>query len=705
MPSIILDLKKNTYPRFKDLVVQLTECGFRRHNMVMEPGEFAVRGNIIDVYSPHHSHPLRIEFDGDNTIDRMVSFHVHSQRALTPVLVTEVNAVSTKNDVVHVSQLGEEALNDNLLSDIAIGDYVVHENYGVGQYQGLQRLKLGKNESEFLFVKYRGEDKLYVPLDQLHFIHRYSGPDLNPTLNSLHDGAWKKTKAKVKKETEVLAGDIYLLYKLRSEKMGFSFQKDTALQLEFEKAFEHTPTADQACSSQDIKADMESSKPMDRVLCGDVGYGKTEVLIRAAFKACENKKQVAVLVPTTILAHQHFQTFCKRFEGFPYKVEVLSRFKTLPQQKAILQKVGEHKIDVLIGTHRILQKDIKFQDAGLLIVDEEQRFGVSHKEKIKQLFPNIDALSVSATPIPRTLYMALTGARDFSTLNTPPHSKKPVFTKISEYSDERVKTAIETELQTGGQVYYISNNVQGMIRKSHALKKLVPQARIGFAHGQMPEALLEKTMIDFLNHDIDVLLCSTIVENGLDFKNVNTIIIEDADQFGLSQIHQLRGRVGRSEKQGYAYLFYNSVETLSEKGQKRLQAIKEYAALGSGYKLAMKDLEIRGAGSLLGKKQHGHITSVGFELYCKLLSDSVHRKKGEKTLIQKSPLQLKPDMQAFIPDSYVEDPRERLALYQRLSHLKYRYNMDDLEDELSDRYGKIPLVLQSFLDVIRSELQ
>ncbi len=701
---LCIDLKKNIYPRYKDLIEQCAELGYNRHSLVMEPGDFAVRGSIIDIFPHNHSHPIRIEFDGEDTIERLVSFHIHSQRALSPLFLTEIARHTPLTEQTFVSNQNEDILDDHLLSDMSPGDYVVHEDYGVGRFVSLTRLKFGDRESEFLFIQYRGEDKLYVPLDQLHLLHHFSGPDTAPSLNSLTDGAWKKTKAKVKKETEVLASDIYLLYKLRSEKQGFSFKPDTNHQAIFENQFEHQPTVDQVQAVTDIKADMESLKPMDRVLCGDVGYGKTEVLIRAAFKACENKKQVAVLVPTTILAHQHFQTFMKRFKAFPYKIEVLSRFKSVSDQKKIIQNLKEHKTDIVIGTHRLIQKDIQFADAGLLIIDEEQRFGVADKEKIKHMFPNIDVISVSATPIPRTLYMALTGARDFSTIVTPPRSKKPVFTKIAEHHDDKIKAAIESELQTGGQVYYISNNVQQMVRKCHQLKKLVPQARIGFAHGQMTESALEQTMLSFLNHELDVLLCSTIVENGLDFKNVNTILIEDADQFGLSQIHQLRGRVGRSDKQGYAYLFYRSAETLSEKGFKRLQAIKEYSALGSGYKLAMKDLEIRGAGSLLGKKQHGHITAIGFELYCKLLSDSVHRKKGEKTTLQKSPLQVKPHMQSFIPDDYVEDPRERLALYQRLSQLKYRYEMDDLEDELSDRYGTISPVLKSFLEIIRQEL-
>jgi len=697
--DLVVDLNTHLTPTFQDLITFLGDAGYRRVPMVLEQGDFAVRGGIVDVFPSRQTHPLRFDFHGDE-LERLNSFLIHTQRSLSTVQETRITSFSQSEPYFFASS--DDSAVQSLLSEYQEDDYVVHEMYGIGQFKRLTRLKMAQHEGEFLLIQYKGTDVVYVPLDQIHLIHKYSGSDVVPKLNGLNDGAWKRTTNKVKKETETLAFDIFLLYQQRKTQEGFSFNEDTVWQIDLENSFKHAETPDQIKVSRDIKNDMESSKPMDRLLCGDVGFGKTEVLVRAAFKAVENGKQVAILVPTTVLAQQHFRTFSERFKAFPYIVDWVSRFKSAIQNKKTLQGLKHHKIDVVIGTHRLLSKDVEFSDLGLLVVDEEQRFGVSHKEKIKAMKANVDALSVSATPIPRTLYMAMTGARDFSNIETPPPQKKPVLTLVSEISDEKLANAISYEIERGGQVYYIFNNVAAMPQKYHALKTLLPHISIAMAHGQMSEHVLEATMNDFYENKYQVLLCSTIIESGLDIPNVNTIVIDRADHLGLSQIHQLRGRVGRGEKQGYCYLFYPSEDLLSEKSRKRLQAVREYAALGSGYKLALKDLELRGAGTLLGKKQHGHMTSIGFELYCQLLADSVAKIQGKKLEQAKSPI--KPFMEGYIPESYIEDYRERLAMYQRLSKMEYKTQLDSLIIELEDRYGEMPDLLRSFLNVIEVQL-
>ncbi len=700
--NLVLNVKKNSYPSYVHFIEGLVALGYARVQMVLEPGEFAVRGSIIDVFPTHHAQPLRVEYDNEK-IDRLNAFHVHTQRSLSAIYETEIGPVD-RDHQVFFSDMSDTTASDALLSDIEEGDYVVHESYGIGQFKGLVRLKLTKVEGEYLFIQYKGEDKVYVPLDQLHLIYKYSAGEAVPKVNGLYDGVWKKTTAKVKKDLEVLAEDVYVMQKTRQEKEGFAFLEDTVWQIDLERQFEHKDTPDQEKVTLEVKQDMESPQSMDRLLCGDVGYGKTEILVRAAFKAVENQKQVAILVPTTLLAQQHYRTFVKRFSSFPYRVEVLSRFKSAKEQKKILEELQQNKIQVIIGTHRLVQKDVHFHDFGLLIVDEEQRFGVTHKEKLKNNQPHVDVLSVSATPIPRTLYMALTGARSFSTLSTPPVARKPIWTRVSAYSDETVKLAIEHEIKSGGQVYYIYNHVQTMAKKYHHLKELMPTVRFGMAHGQMDEKILEKTMMDFLDQKFDVLLCSTIIENGLDMPNANTIILEKAEYFGLSQIHQLRGRVGRTEKQGYAFLLYTDVETLSEKSARRLQAIKEYAALGSGYKLALKDLEIRGAGTLLGKRQSGHITTIGFELYCKMLSSTMAPSHAKKHA-PKPMMLMNPEKASYIPEAYIENPRERLALYQRLGQCQFQVDLEVIKFELEDRYGQLPLLLAQLMVFLMSQLR
>ena len=683
MASLELDLNKQKYPKYNDMIETLVTLGYSRVSMVLEPNEFSCRGDVIDIYASNHSHPIRLEYF-DTDIERMMSFNPNSQRSISAIEATTIQKAKNIKDRMWLMEAPEA--DEKVISSFQEGDFIVHENYGIGVFSGLVRLNLKGQEGEYIHLKYKGKDQVYVPLDQFKRLHKYSGHESEPTLNGLHDGAWKKTKQKVKKATAKEAEQIFMLYKIRLMKPGFKYAEDTVKQLELENDFPHELTRDQKKSVHEIKEDMEQTKPMDRLLCGDVGYGKTEVLLRAAFKAVENGKQVAVLVPTTILAEQHYQTFEKRFTKFGYTVDVLSRFKTKKQQKLSLEALKENKVNVIIGTHRLLQKDVIFSDLGLLIVDEEQRFGVSHKERIKQMKELVDVISVSATPIPRTLYMALSGAKDLSVIETPPKQKKPVVTHISEWQEDKVKKAIKDELKRKGQVFYIFNNVQNIHRKTAQLKKLFPKVSIEYAHGQMKEKELQDIMMRFFDKKIKVLVCTTIIENGLDITSANTIILEEANRFGLSQIHQLRGRVGRTNIQGHCYLFFTSAKALTDKAQQRLQAIREYASLGSGYKLAMKDLEIRGAGELIGTQQSGQVSQVGFELYCKMLEDAVKLVKGE-TVEDDAVLPL--DISKIsIPEDIIEDPRERFALYTRLYQMSSKEECDDLHKEVCDRYGK-----------------
>lgn len=683
MNQLRIDLATQTYPKYNDIVDHLISLGYSRVSMVLEPNEFSCRGDVIDIYASNHSHPIRLEYF-DTDIERMVSFNPNSQRTISSIETTTIHKAKNVKHRMWLMDVPEA--DEKVISSFQNGDYIVHENYGIGVFSGLVRLNLNGQEGEYIHLKYKDKDQVFVPLDQFKRLHKYSGHHSEPPLNGLHDGAWKKTKQKVKKATAKEAEHIFMLYKIRLMKPGFRYAEDTVRQLEVENDFPHELTRDQKKSLGEIKADMEHTKPMDRLLCGDVGYGKTEVLLRAAFKAVENKKQVALLVPTTILAEQHYQTFEKRFTKFGYKVDVLSRFKTKKQQKESLERLRLNKVNVVIGTHRLLQKDVRFADLGLLIVDEEQRFGVSHKERIKQMKELVDVISVSATPIPRTLYMALSGAKDLSIIETPPKQKKPVVTHISEWSEEKVKKAIKEELKRKGQVFYIFNRVQNIHRKAAQLRKFFPNISIEYAHGQMKEKELQDIMMRFFEQKIKILVCTTIIENGLDITSANTIILEEANRFGLSQIHQLRGRVGRTDIQGHCYLFFTSSETLTDKAHQRLQAIREYASLGSGYKLAMKDLEIRGAGELIGTQQSGQVSQVGFELYCKMLEDAVKLVKGE-TIEDDAILPL--DISKIsVPEEIIEDPRERFALYTRLYQLSSNEECDDLHQEICDRYGK-----------------
>ena len=590
----------------------------------------------------------------------------------------------------------------NTFSDLKPGDYVIHENHGLGIYRGIEKIVVDKLSRDYIKIEYGDGGNLYVPATQLDLIQKHSGNSMDGEspklkLNKLGSSEWSKTKSKVRRAVRDIAVDLVKLYAERQAKSGFQFSPDTIWQTEFEEQFPYTETDDQMTAIEDTKKDMESKKIMDRLICGDVGYGKTEVAIRAAFKAIQDGKQVAFLVPTTILAQQHYNTFTQRMKDFPVTVELMSRFRTPAQQKQAGLKSGH--VDIVIGTHRILSKDIIFKDLGLLIIDEEQRFGVGHKEKIKQLKSNVDVLSLSATPIPRTLHMSLIGIRDMSVLEEPPVDRLPIQTYVMEFNEEMIREAINRELARNGQVYYVYNRVNNIEEITNEIQKLVPDAVVRYAHGQMSERKLEQIMYEFINGEIDVLVSTTIIETGLDISNVNTMIIHDADKLGLSQLYQLRGRVGRSNRTSYAFLMYKRDKTLKEIAEKRLAAIREFTDLGSGFKIAMRDLEIRGAGNILGAEQHGHMDAVGYDLYCKMLNEAVLLLKGEKTEDDTYETTIDVKMDAYIPPKYIGNEIQKLAIYKRIASIENLEEYQDMQDELTDRFGDIPSVVDNLLKV------
>lgn len=585
-------------------------------------------------------------------------------------------------------------------TDLAIGDFVVHESHGVGVYKGTIRLQSEGLWRDYLFIQYQGNDKLYVPTDQMDRVQRYIGAEgTPPRLNKLGGGEWQRQKQKVKQSIRKMAFDLVQLYAARRAHKGYAFSKDTPWQRQFEDNFSFEETADQLRSIEEIKADMEQPIVMDRLLCGDVGYGKTEVALRAAFKATLDGKQVAILVPTTILAQQHYNTVKQRFESFPVKFDVVSRFKTAAEQADILKRVKSGEIDILVGTHRLLSKDVQFNDLGLLIVDEEQRFGVQHKELIKNLRQNVDVLTLSATPIPRTLHMSMVGIRDMSLLETPPEERYPVQTYVLEYSDGLVRDAIMREIQRGGQTYLLYNRVERIEHFHAKLRELVPEARIGIGHGQMRENMLEDVMLDFYEGRYDVLLCTTIIESGLDVPNCNTLIVCNADHFGLSQLYQLRGRVGRSNRLAYAYLTIPPSKVLTETAEKRLSAIREFTTFGSGFRIAMRDLEIRGAGNILGAEQHGFLSAIGYDMYCKLMEETVREIRGEIGDAAAIETRVEYPVDAFLPAEYVPSDAQRIELYKRIASVDGRDAVDDLVEEITDRYGDPPTQVGLLLNI------
>jgi transcription-repair coupling factor (superfamily II helicase) len=575
--------------------------------------------------------------------------------------------------------------------DLKVGDYVVHVNHGIGRYLGVVRLDIGDTQRDYLHIQYSGEDKLYVPTEQVDLIQKYVGGDGHtPKVYKLGGTEWNRVKAKVRSSVQDMAKELLALYAAREAIKGHAFSPDTVWQKEFEDAFPYPETVDQLRAVEEIKKDMEDQKPMDRLLCGDVGYGKTEVALRAAFKAVMDGKQVAVLVPTTVLAQQHQRTFEERFAGLPVTIGVLSRFKSPKEIKSTIKSLAQGGIDIVIGTHRLLSKDVKFKDLGLLIIDEEQRFGVAHKEKIKKIKQNIDVLTLTATPIPRTLHMSLVGVRDMSVIETPPEDRQPVQTYVMEYQERVIKEAISREINRGGQVYYVHNRVNNIFRIADQIKTLVPEAKVIIGHGQMKEHELEQVMLDFVEGYYNVLVCTTIVESGLDIPNVNTLIVDEADNLGLSQLYQLRGRVGRSNKQAYAYFTYRKDKVLSGIAKKRLTAIRDFTELGSGFKIAMRDMEIRGAGNILGPEQHGHILAVGFDLYCRLVEEEVRKQRQKGSIQEKITPLLELHVDAYIPDQYVQEVDLKIELYKRLAAAEELKDVDDLEDEVEDRFGTMP---------------
>ncbi len=582
-------------------------------------------------------------------------------------------------------------------SALSAGDFVVHVDHGIGRYAGLETLEVDKRRRECLKLVYQRDDKLYVPIEEFNRVHKFVGKEGAPSLSKLGGTAWENLKKRTKKTIQDMAQELIQLYAERKAKPGLAFSPDTVWQKELEASFIYEETPDQLTAIDAVKTDMEQSPPADRLICGDVGYGKTEVAVRAAFKVVMDGKQVAVLVPTTILAQQHFVTFSERLKSFPVNVAMLSRFKSRKEQKKILQDLKDGRVDVVIGTHRLIQKDVQFKDLGLLIIDEEQRFGVAHKEKIKQLRRLVDVITLTATPIPRTLQLSLLGARDMSMINTPPKDRLAIHTEILEFDKKLIADAILREVDRGGQVYFVHNRVQTIEAMCRFLQDLVPQVRIAVAHGQMEESLLERVMLDFLDHRYDLLLVTSIIESGIDIPSVNTIIIDRADRFGLAQLYQLRGRVGRSNLRAYAYLLIPKVKLLTDTARKRLKALEQFTQLGSGFHLALRDLEIRGAGNLLGPQQHGFIEEVGFDMYCRLLDEAVKELKGEpvETLPE---VKMEFDLDIYIPESYIPDSQQRVEIYRKLSEAKSVEEVEDVESEITDRFGAPDRKVQDLLN-------
>ncbi len=582
-------------------------------------------------------------------------------------------------------------------SELSVGDYVVHESHGLGIYRGIEKIEQDKVVKDYIKIEYRDGGNLYLPATRLEGIQKYAGSEAKqPKLNKLGTSEWNKTKTKVRGAVKDIARDLVELYAARQRSEGYQYGPDTVWQREFEEMFPFEETEDQLEAIEATKKDMESRRIMDRLICGDVGYGKTEIALRAAFKAIQEGKQVVYLVPTTILAQQHYNTFVQRMKDFPVRVDMLCRFRTPSEQKKTLEDLKKGFVDVLIGTHRVLSKDVEFKSLGLLIIDEEQRFGVAHKEKIKKLKENVDVLTLTATPIPRTLHMSLIGIRDMSVLEEPPVDRLPIQTYVMEYNDEMVREAIHRELARNGQVYYVYNRVNNIDEVASHIASLVPEAHVVFAHGQMHEHELERIMLDFVNGDIDVLVSTTIIETGLDIPNANTIIIHDADRLGLSQLYQIRGRVGRSNRTSYAFLMYRRDKMLREEAEKRLSAIREFTELGSGIKIAMRDLELRGAGNILGAEQHGHMEAVGYDLYCKLLNEAVLALKGEKQE-EDFETEVDCDIDAYIPPSYIRNEYQKLDVYKRISGIETQDDYMDMQDELMDRFGELPKPVENLL--------
>ena len=606
-----------------------------------------------------------------------------------------LSSLKNKRKVSQGFKQGEKVV----FADLKVGDYVVHKSHGIGQFIGVNTLKADGIIKDYIKLRYSNDDMLYIPTNDLDNIRKYiGGGESSPKINKLGGKEWENTKQRVKNNLKEVARDLMELYAKRQKIKGFSFSKDTDWQRQFEDDFPYVETDDQLRCIEETKKDMEDVKPMDRLLCGDVGYGKTEVAIRAAFKAIMDQKQVAYLVPTTVLANQQYETFKSRMENFAIRVELLNRFRTKKQQDEIVRKLKLGEIDVVIGTHRILSKDVEFKDLGLLIIDEEHRFGVKDKEKIKKYKTNIDVLTMTATPIPRTLHMSIVGVRDMSVIYEPPQNRRPVQTYVLEYDEEVIKEAITKELERKGQVFYLFNKVEGIEKKAIQIENLVPEAKVAYAHGKMSGTELEEMMMEFIKGEINVLVCTTILESGIDIPNANTIIVENADRLGLAQLYQIRGRVGRADKQAYAYITYKRDKILTEVADKRLKAIKEFTEFGSGFKIAMRDLEIRGAGSLLGEIQHGHMEEVGYDTYCKLLDEVLKEMQGIET-IEEQDVQIDLTISSYIPEEYIENSSQKIEIYQDIALCRSDEDIQNVTDEIIDRYGQMPIEIENLLKI------
>ena len=614
------------------------------------------------------------------------------------VLITEQDIwgrVKTRK----VSRKTQENRERILLEELSAGDYIVHEHYGIGIFRGITQVEQHGVTREYILLQYAGTDRLYLPVEKLDVLYKYTAPeDKHPRLSKLGGVEWERTKAKIAQSIQEMAEKLLALYASRQASEGYAFSQDTPWQKQFEDDFAYQETPDQLRAIQEVKRDMERPRPMDRLICGDVGYGKTEVAMRAAFKAVMDGKQVAVLVPTTVLAEQHYNTFIERFSGFPAEIEVLSRFKSPSEQRRIITDIKKGLVDIVIGTHRLLSKDISYKDLGLLIIDEEHRFGVAQKEKIKLFKEMVDVLSLSATPIPRSLHMSLTGLRDLSIIETPPPGRYPITTYVMEYRDDIIREAVKSELERNGQVFFVHNRIEGIYRVQQRLQEMLPEVRIAVGHGRMNEADLSAVMDAFVKGQYQVLLCTTIIESGLDMPNVNTIIVDNADKMGLAQLYQLRGRVGRSNRIAFAYLTYHPEQVLNENAQKRLNAIREFNELGAGMKIALRDLEIRGAGNILGPEQHGYIQAVGFDMYCRLLEQETSRLRG-KPLTQRSAPMVDVDIDYYIPDAYIPDPGVKIRIYRRLLLSNSEDDIAEIRAEMEDRFGKLPRPVENFLQI------
>ncbi len=688
--TLVSDLKKYKLQKYRIVIISASRTRAKRL-----AGDLTERG-LTSFYSEN---PDRILGDGEimTYYGNIAHGFEYPQIRFIVIAETDIFGPARKTKKVKRHYDGE-SIRD--FAELKVGDYVVHEDHGIGVYRGVEKIEVDGIAKDYIKIEYGGGGTLYILPGELKSLQKYASQDAaKPKLNKLGTQEWTSTRNKVKGAVEEVAQDLVELYAKRQAMKGHRFSPDTVWQREFEEMFPYEETQDQLNAIEDTKHDMESDKIMDRLICGDVGYGKTEIAIRAAFKAVQDGLQVAVLVPTTILAQQHFNTFTERMKEYPVCVEMMSRFRTAAEQKKTKEGLESGRVDIVIGTHRILSKDIKFKRLGLLVVDEEQRFGVTHKEKIKKLRENVDVLTLSATPIPRTLHMSLIGIRDMSVLEEAPQDRVSIQTYVMEYNEEMVREAILRELSRGGQVYYVYNRVNDIAEVAGRLQQQVPEARISFAHGQMNESELEKIMYDFISGGIDVLVSTTIIETGLDISNVNTIIIHDSDRMGLSQLYQLRGRVGRSNRTAYAFLMYKKDKMLKEVAEKRLAAIREFTDLGSGFRIAMRDLEIRGAGSVLGRAQHGHMTAVGYDLYCKMLDTAVKHAKGLPVPKEKNTfVNLSAD--AFIPDSYIMNEAQKLDIYKKIAAVASLEDCDDIRDELRDRFGeKIPASAENLLRI------